>query len=107
MSKMMGQTEEILTTSMLSQSHKTISYSKYKEQSKLLVRVCDFVELFSSVNQQMIKKDDERVLKPKKKSRLTPLFRGATKCLVRIEELVKEIHILPVKQHQLALGMTM
>ena len=57
MSKMMTGLEEILTNFMLLAQHKTISFSKYKESSRLMVRVCDFIDLFATVNQNIIAKD--------------------------------------------------
>jgi hypothetical protein len=99
MSKMMDQVQEVLTTYMCHPGHQPVSYTKYKEHSKLMVRVCDFVELFSTVNQQMLAGDGVKVGRGKK-TKLSPLFREASMCLARIEELIKDIRILPVKQFQ-------
>lgn len=93
MIKLMQQTDEILTTYMLHAAHKSILFTKYKEHSRLLVRMCDFVNLFATVNSKQIRKDAE-----KGKSRLSQLFRDITAALMRIEELIREIRVEPVKQ---------
>lgn len=50
MSKLMQQSDEIMSSYMLHSAHKPIQFSKYKEHSRLLVRMCDFVNLFATVN---------------------------------------------------------
>jgi hypothetical protein len=50
MSKMTSQAAEIIEIQMLNSQHKSLSFTKYKEQSRILVRVCDFIDLFASVN---------------------------------------------------------
>jgi hypothetical protein len=50
MGRMVQQSDEIITTYMLCGRHKAVGFTKYKEHSRLLVRMCDFVNLFVSVN---------------------------------------------------------
>lgn len=57
MEKMLTQWMETIEHFMLQTAHKPLGYSKYKEMSKHLGRVCDFVNLFATVNQQLIKEE--------------------------------------------------
>jgi hypothetical protein len=58
---------------MLQKKHTVISFTKYKENSRLVVKVCDFIDLFSSVNQKIIIKDAEKV--KVRRSKVSSLFR--------------------------------
>ena len=86
---------------MLLPTHKGLSYTKYKESSKLIARVCDFVELFVTVNNKMIMKIDERKKSNKKRKRAInvseSLFRSTTHELTKIEKLLKKIRVISLK----------
>lgn len=46
---------------MISDEHKQVSYTKYKENTRLIVKVCDFVDLFSTVNQKIVARDNQKL----------------------------------------------
>jgi hypothetical protein len=64
---------DIIDTSMLQKAHSSVSYTKYKENSRLIVKVCDFIDLFATVNQKIIIKDKEKL--SKRRSKVSQLFR--------------------------------
>ena len=98
MSRMVAQLREIIENHMQQDQHHVLSYSKYKENTRLIVKVCDFVDLFSTVNQKIIIKDVEKL--PKRMSKLSQLFKQASEALSLIERLIKEIRIIPIKHKQ-------
>ncbi len=40
---------------MANKTYKNLQYTKHKEYSRMLVRLCDFVDLFTTVNNKIIK----------------------------------------------------
>jgi hypothetical protein len=48
---------------MANKTYKNLQYTQHKEYSRMLVRICDFVDLFTTVNNKIIK------LEAKKKER--------------------------------------
>ena len=61
----------------------------------MIVKVCDFVDLFSTVNQKIIIKDTEKL--SKRKTKVSQLFREASESLSVIERLIKEVRLVPIK----------
>jgi len=52
-----------------------------------MARVCDFVNLFATVNQQLVKEE----------GKVAALLADSTERLVRIEALIREVRVIPVK----------
>ena len=86
---------DIIDAHMLQKKHTAVSFTKYKENSRLVVKVCDFIDLFSSVNQKIIMKDTEKL--KIRRSKLTALFREASESLSIIEKLIREIRLMSIK----------
>ena len=57
--------------------------------------MCDFIDLFSSVNQKIIIKDREKV--QLRRSKVSNLFRDASESLSIIEKLIREIRLVSIK----------
>lgn len=88
---MVTQMRDLLEGNMRIRDHKALSYGKYKENSRLITKVCDFIELFANVNNKIVTKADQ---KGKEVSRI---FRETTQSLVEIERLLKEIRVVTIK----------
>ena len=86
---------DIIDTHMLQKKHTVISFTKYKENSRLVVKVCDFIDLFSSVNQKIIIKDREKG--KVRRSKVSGLFREASESLSIIEKLIREVRLVSIK----------
>jgi hypothetical protein len=95
MQRMITSMRDIIDTHMLQKKHMVISFTKYKENSRLVVKVCDFIDLFSSVNQKIIIKDTEKV--KVRRSKVSDLFRETSESLSVIEKLIREIRLVSIK----------
>jgi hypothetical protein len=90
---MMQSLKEISLGHMLSETHKATTYTKYKDHSRTLGQVCDFINLFATVNQKIIEK-----AKAKPKSRgVSRLMLDITDCLVKMETLLRDIRVVSAK----------
>jgi hypothetical protein len=72
---------------MLLPTHKPIGYTKYKELSKHIARVCDFVNLFATVNTTLIQEEGSA----------SKFLAETTECLVKIEEIIRAVRLMPAK----------
>jgi|LauGreDrversion4_2_1035121.scaffolds.fasta_scaffold1094781_1 ribose 5-phosphate isomerase RpiB len=69
MSRMVTQLKELIHAHMLMKEHKIIAYGKYKDNGRLITKICDFVELFASVNGRIVNEEQIAV---------TNIFRDVT-----------------------------
>ena len=77
---------------MLLREHKIVAYGKYKDNSRMITKVCDFVDLFANVNGKIIAEESS--------AKVTSIFREMTERLGHIERLMKEIRVISIKTYQ-------
>lgn len=94
MSRMVSQLKELIQSNLHLREHKLIPYAKYKDSSRLVTKVCDFVDLFANVNGKIL---SEAADNP---SDISGIFREATSILGEIERLMKEIRVISIKTFQ-------
>ena len=83
---------------MMGADYKLLNYGKYKDMGRNITKVCDFVELFTAVNSKILNEDKEKLGSGKRRSsKITNIFREATEALIKIERMIKEIRVIPIK----------
>ena len=71
MSRMVSQLRELIQTNLHLREHKVIPYGKYKDNSRLVTKVCDFVDLFANVNGKIVAEETDT-------NGISGIFREAT-----------------------------
>jgi hypothetical protein len=94
MSRMVFQLKELIQNNLHLREHKVIPYGKYKDNSRLVTKVCDFVDLFANVNGKIV--SEEPIT-----DGISGIFREATQRLAQIEKLMKEIRVISIKTYQI------
>lgn len=93
MSRMVSQLRELIQSNLHQREHKSIPYGKYKDNSRLITKVCDFVDLFANVNGKIVQESETM--------KITNIFRDVTARLTQIERLLKEIRVISIKTYQI------
>lgn len=72
----------------------------YSTHSKHVAKMCDYINLFSRVNRELINDDIDKLARKKKTARfpITPLFLEVTKAMERVLLMVKEIKVVSISQ---------
>lgn len=84
----------MIQTNLHLREHKVIPYGKYKDNSRLVTKVCDFVDLFANVNGKIVTEADDS-------KDVSGIFREATVRLGQIERLMKEVRVISIKTYQI------
>lgn len=84
----------MIQTNLHLREHKVIPYGKYKDNSRLVTKVCDFVDLFANVNGKIVAESDDS-------KDVSGIFREATVRLGQIERLMKEVRVISIKTYQI------
>ena len=92
MSRMVSQLRELIQSNLNLREHKVLAYGKYKDNSRLITKVCDFVDLFANVNGKIVGEQETKI---------TDIFRDVTARLSQIERLLKEIRVISIKTYHI------
>jgi hypothetical protein len=93
----------IMEKNIVIDEYKIINNRDYRENNRLLQKLCDLVDIFASVNFKIVERNDYKKVKFRKKDKISSLFREATQCLQNIQQFLKEIRIKPSRGYEYTL----
>jgi hypothetical protein len=85
---------------ILLDTYDVLNAKVYRENNRLLSKLCDLVDIFASVNFKIVERNDYKTAKFNKRDKISSIFRGATTNLQNILQLLKEIRIKPAHGYE-------